>query len=92
MAYKINRTTSFKKAFKRCVKRGLNILAFEECVKILSTEGCLPADYKPHKLSGKYNKIWECHIESDWLLLWVQDDEQLTLLLIDTGTHSDIFG
>ncbi len=34
----------------------------------------------------------ECHIQPDWLLVWQQDDEQLTLLLIDTGTHSDLFG
>lgn len=92
MAYKINRSTSFKKALKRCIKRGLNISDFEECLKILSTDGCLPAHYKPHKLSGKFSKIWECHIGPDWLLLWDQDDEKLTLLLIDTGTHSDIFG
>lgn len=92
MAYQINRSTSFKKAFKKCIKRGLNIEAFEECVTILSTEGSLPSKYRPHKLSGKYHHIWECHIESDWLLLWDQDDELLTLLLIDTGSHSDIFG
>lgn len=92
MPYKITRTNAFKKAFKRCIKRGLNIEAFETCVNILSTTGSLPSQYNPHKLSGKYNKIWECHIESDWLLLWDQNDDDLILLLIDTGSHSDIFG
>ena len=33
----------------------------------------------------------ECHISPDWLLVWVQDNKDLTLLLIDTGTHSDLF-
>ena len=42
-------------------------------------------------LSGKYEKVWECHIEPDWLLLWIQDDKVLTLLLVDTGSHSDLF-
>lgn len=69
MAYSIIRSNSFKKAFKRCIKRGLRIEAFEECITILSTNGSLPAKYKPHKLSNKFNKIWECHIEPDWLLL-----------------------
>ena len=34
---------------------------------------------------------WECHIESDWLLVWIQENDTMTLLFIDTGTHSDIF-
>lgn len=92
MAYTILRTNSFKKAFKRCVKRGLDVKEFEECIGILSKNGKLPPEYKPHKLVGKFSQVWECHILPDWLLLWRQDDEELTLLLIDTGSHSDIFG
>ena len=34
---------------------------------------------------------WECHITSDWLLIWQQDDKQLRLILVDTGSHSDLF-
>ena len=44
-----------------------------------------------HKLHGNLEGIWECHISPDWLMLWDQDDEKLTLLLLDTGTHSDLF-
>ena len=29
---------------------------------------------------------------SEELLVWKQDDTELTLLLTDTGTHSDLFG
>lgn len=90
--YKIVRTSRFKKAFKRCIKRNLNINAFEEVVGILASTGSLPKKYKPHKLSSKYNYAWECLIEPDWLLVWEQKDDILTLILIDTGTHSDIFG
>ncbi len=64
---------------------------FKEAVDILSATGSLPREYRPHKLSGEYAGIWECHIESDWLLLWEQNDTSLTLLFIDTGRHSDIF-
>jgi mRNA interferase YafQ len=63
----------------------------ETVIRILSDEGQLPAEYKPHILSGKYAGIWECHVEPDWLLLWTQNDKELILLLLDTGTHSDIF-
>lgn len=60
-------------------------------ISILAESGSLPSDYKPHKLSGKYTGIWECHITPDWLLLWKQDDALLTLLMLDAGTHSDLF-
>ncbi len=90
--YSISRTTGLKKALKRCLKRGLDISAFEKVIRILVSTGTLPAEYKPHKLNSRFNYAWECHIEPDWLLVWEQDDDTLTLLLIDTGTHSDIFG
>ncbi|MDE6637331.1 MAG: type II toxin-antitoxin system YafQ family toxin [Muribaculaceae bacterium] len=90
--YKVVRTSRFKKAFKRCIKRNLNIKAFEEVLGILTSTGTLPEKYKPHKLSSKFNYAWECHIEPDWLLIWEQKDDTLTLILIDTGSHSDIFG
>jgi len=90
--YKVVNTGRFKKSFKRCIKRGLDIKAFNNVIDILIKKGSLPSEYRPHKLSSKFNYAWECHIDPDWLLVWEQDDETLTLLLIDTGTHSDIFG
>ncbi len=90
--YRIERTNTFKKSFKRCLKRGLNPALFESAIRILQENGKLPPKYKPHKLSSKQSGTWECHIQPDWLLVWRQDDELLTLLLIDTGTHSDLFG
>ncbi|MDE5554647.1 MAG: type II toxin-antitoxin system YafQ family toxin [Muribaculaceae bacterium] len=38
-----------------------------------------------------FEYAWECHIEPDWLLVWEQNDMELILLLIDTGSHSDLF-
>ncbi len=64
-----------------------------ELVDILRVRGVLPRKYKPHKLSGyKGGMTWECHIEPDWLLIWEQNDTHLTLLMLETGTHSDLFG
>ena len=40
---------------------------------------------------GKYTGCWECHLEPDWLLIWRQNDYALVLILVDTGTHSDLF-
>ena len=90
--YKIEYTNSFKRSFKKCLKRGLDSHVFESALRILVEKGSLPQNYKPHKLSGKYRGLWECHLQPDWLLIWFQDDDKLILQLIDTGTHSDLFG
>lgn len=91
MKYTIHYSGRFKKSYKLCKRRGLNIDNFEQVVRLLAATGKLPAKYQPHILSGKYAGIWECHIEPSWLLLWKQNDTELTLLLLDTGTHSDVF-
>ena len=62
-----------------------------EAMSILADTGSLPAEYRPHKLKGNHLGQWECHILSDWLLIWEQNDKQLTLLFLQTGTHSDLF-
>lgn len=90
--YEIEYTNSFKRSFKKCLKRGLDSHVFESALRILVEKGSLPQNYKPHKLSGKYRGLWECHLQPDWLLIWFQDDDKLILQLIDTGTHSDLFG
>lgn len=92
MKYAIKHTNLFKKAYKRCLKRGLDVLLLQKVIDILADKGALPNEYKPHKLVGDYAGCWECHISPDWLLVWQQDDGCLVLLLVDTGTHSDIFG
>ena len=84
-------TRQFDKDFKLCIKRGCDPTIFQEVITVLSQTGKLPIKYRPHKLSGKYANLWECHITSDWLLLWEQNDIELILLLTNTGTHSDLF-
>ena len=44
------------------------------------------------KLTEEFAGLWECHIEDNWLLIWKQDNKQLTLLLTDTGSHESLFG
>lgn len=91
MGYQVLTTKSFERSLKRCVRRGLDRKLLNEAILKLSKDGFLPPEYKPHKLKGNYKGKWECHIQPDWLLIWDQNDTQLTLLLIDTGTHSDLF-
>lgn len=72
--YTIKRTNGFKKAFKKCIKRGFPIKTFEVVIELLRQTGTLPAKYHPHRLSAKFDFACECHITPDWLLLWHQND------------------
>ena len=63
----------------------------DKAMSILIEKGCLPLEYHQHKLSGNYSDCWECHIKPDWLLIWKQYDEELVMMFINTGSHSDLF-
>lgn len=89
--YSVVYTGQFKKSLKRCVKRGLDIKVFTDTLDILQTKGQLPPEYKPHRLVGDYAGCWECHMRPNWLLIWRQNDYELELVLVDTGSHSDLF-
>lgn len=90
--YKFSTTKRFDKALRLCLRRGYPIEKLQEAIALLVENGKLPSKYRPHVLHGDYEGDWEAHIGSDWLLVWEQNDEELTLLMLTTGTHSDLFG
>ena len=90
--YTVRTTQEFDKDVKHCKKQGRDMALLKEVVDLLSEEGTLPEEYKPHLLRDEYAGLWECHIEEDWLLVWMQNDKKLTLLLTNTGTHQYLFG
>ena len=89
--YAVKMTRTFRKDTERCRKRGLDLELLKTAIRILESDGKLPAVYRPHKLTGNYAGCWECHLMPDWLLIWEQNDKELTLLFTGTGTHSDLF-
>ena len=90
--YKLGTTKRFDKALKLCRKRGYPIGKLQKAISLLVENGMLSSEYKPHILRGNHEGEWKAHIESDWLLIWEQNDTELTLLMLTTGTHSDLFG
>jgi len=90
--YILRTTHQFERDLKRCAKRGFPMDDLRTAITILVNNGKLSPEYKPHKLHGNHEGEWECHIHPDWLLVWEQNDTELTLLMLNTGTHSDIFG
>ena len=85
-------TTQFKKDYKLAIKRHLNIELLDDIIRSLSRGETLPEKNRDHALAGSYAGYRECHIQSDWLLIYRVDNDVLTLTLTRTGTHSDLLG
>ena len=89
MLRKLSVDRGFTKDLKRQKKRNKNIKKIGTISLLLTRDGRLPPSYCPHKLSGEYNGLWECHVENDWLLIYEINDEEV--IFVHTGTHSDLF-
>jgi mRNA interferase YafQ len=89
MSFDLDYTNRFKKDVKICLKRNYNIALLEAVLLELREKGELPLKNKPHLLSGNKDGLWECHIKPDWLMTWYFD--KTTIVLVRTGTHSDLF-
>ena len=83
-------TNRFKKSLKQAHKRGLNIDLLDEVVEKLLDNIPLEPKYRDHQLKGDYAEFRECHIQPDWLLIYLKEMDKLTLTLVDTGSHSDL--
>lgn len=89
--YGIVLTSLFKKDLKAIKKRGYDLSLLNEVVDTLALGLPLAEKYKDHRLIGSYKECRECHITSDWLLIYEISENELILYLTRTGTHSDLF-
>lgn len=60
---------------------------------MLQNEVKLPDKYKDHQLENtkEFRNVRECHIRPDWLLIYRIDKQELILLILRTGSHSDLY-
>ena len=86
----IVRTTQFKRDFKRVKKSGLDLAKLASVIRLLASDDTLPANLRDHALKGDWKDYRECHLAGDWLLIYQLPDDQ-TLLLVRTGSHSELF-
>lgn len=91
MSLQVQWTTQFKKDYKLAMKRGRDIGALDDVIRMIAAETPLPKKYSDHSLTGNFKGFRECHVEPDWLLVYAIEKNVLTLTLFRTGTHSDLF-
>jgi addiction module toxin, RelE/StbE family len=89
--YALHYTALFKKQRKLLITRGCDIRLLDAVIVMLANGERLPEKYRDHALSGNRKGRRDCHIRPDWLLIYERNDDVLTLLFCETGSHSDLF-
>ena len=87
----LKKTAQFRKDLKRMVKRKLNIDLLDNIIQALREQKVLEPKHRDHALTGDFAGFRECHIQANWLLIYLIDGKNLILTASRTGTHSDLF-
>ena len=82
-------TRQFDRDVKRVRRRGKNLKKLEILIRTLLAEEQLDPIHRDHKLIGNWHGRRECHIESDWLLIYIAEVDRI--VFERTGPHSDLF-
>lgn len=89
--YTIRKPKQFKQDYKLCKTRGLNINLLNEVIYTLVYKQSPDIKYRDHTLIGNYKGYRECHIQSDWLLIYKIIDKENLIVFTRTGSHNDLF-
>ena len=89
---KIRTRKQFEKDYRKIRKQGLPTNELWDVVRMIQGREKLPRKYKDHALlnDSSFRDVRECHIRPDWLLVYAIKEEELVLLLVRTGSHSEI--
>jgi mRNA interferase YafQ len=89
--YRVAYTNVFKRQRKALIARGYDISLLDDTIKVLANGEALPERFRDHALQGERKGYRDCHVRPDWVLIYRIDNDVLTLLLSETGTHADLF-
>lgn len=92
--YQIIYVKKFEKSLKRLVKGGLKKSVQKEIIKtidVIASGEKLPPAYRDHQLHGEFALYRECHVQGDLLLMYQIIDTELILLMVNVGSHNDLF-
>ena len=88
--WELSYSTRFKKDLKRYQNQPLKITALKTVLQQLRDNGRVDASYKPHMLTGEFKDCMECHVQNDFLLIWI-DEANHQIILVRLGSHSELF-
>jgi mRNA interferase YafQ len=88
----IKTTGKFEKDYKRIISQSKDLWRLKAVMSKLAGEKPLDSRHQDHKLKGNYAGHRECHITSDWLLIYKIIPSDGIIIFVRTGTHSELFG
>lgn len=91
MRYVIVPSKQYRKAFKKIKNDKKLIKDLDEVIELLASDTEIPKEYKDHRLVGNLKDFRELHIRPDLLLVYQKEEDLLILLLVNLGSHSDLF-
>ena len=86
-----SRSDQFKKDVKLAGRRGKDLAKLKAVLDLLIAGAVLPPQYKDHPLRGNFAGSRDCHIESDWVLIYTLTENDTHVRFERTGSHSDLF-
>lgn len=90
--YRIYPSKQFERSLKKVLHSGkIKEKEISEVIKLLASGNILPPKYKDHALHGAMDRQRECHIRGDVLLIYKIEERQLILILVNIGSHSELF-
>jgi len=91
--YAVIATKQYRKSLKKFSRSGsFPLQELEKVIDILASGKTLSSKHKDHKLSGIFKGYRECHVKSDILLVYTLRKKELVLVLVDLGSHAELFG
>ena len=91
--YEIVFARRFKRSYKKISRSGqFDRKRLHDTLSFLRDGTPLPFERQDHALSGDYQGCRECHLKGDILLIYEIRESVKTIVLIDIGSHSELFG
>ena len=88
----IHLTKKYEKSLKKYTNlKNFSTFKLDQVIFKLQNQIPLEVKYGDHQLKGKLSNKRECHIYPDVLLVYEIVEDNLILILVNIGSHSELF-
>ena len=92
MSRKVEKSSRFKKNFKRFARSPAFCADFASLLALLVADAPLPPKYCDHALHNNWEGCRDCHVRPDVVLIYRKTADGLVLCLLRIGGHAEVFG
>lgn len=92
MIRKVEKSSRFKKNFKRFAHDSVFCAEFAALLELLAADAPLNPKYCDHALHNDWEGCRDCHVRPGVVLICQKTADGLVLHLIRIGNHAEVFG